>query len=772
MSVTFGKTWQQRCVCLLVLVACIGYIFLSQDYTAPHRTQSTDPPQVVAISYALDAAIADIFRVIGITNGFFVQFGSSDTLSCNTHMELTTQDSSIPCHQGLYFNVRFRPRNITEAAHVLSSAEAPRALDYIAIDLDSTDIWIFEELLTAREGYRPRVVSIEFNPNFPLESTVAFRPDIVRRPSGCLFGSSLGAVRSAATRAGYTIVHVADAVHAVLIRSDLAAGKLLAASAKELAKHTGRPFLRPEHDVRRLKQYLDYRNWTTTRDEHAAVTAGRLQLQEMAASVPCLAAAIQGEAGENPSGERLRLSSAWRLSRSLLMQPVMEVTLKACPQVGASHSGAMNDLLWRQQLADALLLRAENIHIVQVRMSSDVCSVYIRLDSPQAPAELTLALRALNPHNVPLGVQADIKWGWQALSETAYRLPLSVDWSGAWPLTPLAAQIRDAQSSCERTHSVSLMSVGLGASYHIWSQALCNALEQNMTLTIGPGEWPWRDPQFCPEEGAEHFSCYFPGITACLDDGSRSLPYNWDVQKGFFWDSTPNHCEKWMPNTWPQPFPFLHAFRAASVEYLFSHLSPRLLHLAEKAAFAVFGPAGVPKKLITVHIRWGDKAIEMNLKPIAEYIRAVQLLIRDNRIQSPSVYIITEDKRALGAFLEEAPSDWSIFTYPAALMITKVANASDPAQSPMAGASESSGALGTESMIGLLLGMEGRYFVLTTRSNWSQLINELRTHILEARCQTWYPRRRRRRRCKDKYWNTDTVTCTCTDVIDLSPQIW
>jgi hypothetical protein len=50
------------------------------------------------------------------------------------------------------------------------------------------------------------------------------------------------------------------------------------------------------------------------------------------------------------------------------------------------------------------------------------------------------------------------------------------------------------------------------------------------------------------------------------------------------------------------------------------------------------------------------------------------------------------------------------------------------------GASDSGGALGLNSLITLLLSLEGRFFVLTASSNWSILINELRRGRINLGC--------------------------------------
>jgi hypothetical protein len=48
----------------------------------------------------------------------------------------------------------------------------------------------------------------------------------------------------------------------------------------------------------------------------------------------------------------------------------------------------------------------------------------------------------------------------------------------------------------------------------------------------------------------------------------------------------------------------------------------------------------------------------------------------------------------------------------------------------------------------LLVAMEANMFVLTTKSNWSTLMNHLRTQIVDPQCGN------------------------CTDMMDLRPGVW
>ena len=67
--------------------------------------------------------------------------------------------------------------NITSANIVtlFKTYQVPVDADYVSIDLDTADVWVLQALLEA--NYRPRVVSIEYNSNFPEGAPPLAYPD-------------------------------------------------------------------------------------------------------------------------------------------------------------------------------------------------------------------------------------------------------------------------------------------------------------------------------------------------------------------------------------------------------------------------------------------------------------------------------------------------------------------------------------------------------------------------------------------------------------------
>eukprot|EP01039_Chlorochromonas_danica_P000593 gene593-639_t len=256
---------------------------------------------------------------------------------------------------------------------------------------------------------------------------------------------------------------------------------------------------------------------------------------------------------------------------------------------------------------------------------------------------------------------------------------------------------------------------------HMWSQALCNALQRGETLQQLPDQvWVWNERKFCTGREHQPLRCYFNITNHCPPHHGRPIiiDYRNDL----------SNCPNWIPDEKArQPF------RAAAMELLFSHLSNDLIQEVELAGRAIFGEKGIPhENLLTVHIRWGDKASEMRLVDIPTYIQALSTFINQASISDPHIFITTESSNARKK-LEQAIHDkglnWKLFHYEP----PEVAQP-DLERIPIHVAFASEGASGKASMIALLLSLEARYFVLTSGSNWSRLINELRTNVVDAQC--------------------------------------
>jgi hypothetical protein len=327
-------------------------------------------------------------------------------------------------------------------------------------------------------------------------------------------------------------------------------------------------------------------------------------------------------------------------------------------------------------------------------------------------------------------------------------------------LSPLAIQIQQHQSNCTMDTATFHVdnAFGLGSHMYMWSQALCNAWESGYRVQTHNPRWLWMDQAYCdPDKAAmSPLLCYFPEAEfQCPRDKSleqrilssssessssiQSIPHNVS-------DPRQSHlrCERIRNDP-----AFLTEFRAASMEYLFHRISPIILQEAERQVGLLFGSGGVPADLITVHMRYGDKFWEMDLAPAEEYTAAVsQILLQrgQGHNRSANIYLATEDPRAVNAFLSAAEPGWKV-------LVDRTVPELDnyrPVKGNRASwtTKNTKGRAGLVALGSLIVALEANDFVLTTKSNWSRLMNELRKNVLDPRCGN------------------------CTQMIDLRPGEW
>lgn len=326
---------------------------------------------------------------------------------------------------------------------------------------------------------------------------------------------------------------------------------------------------------------------------------------------------------------------------------------------------------------------------------------------------------------------------------------LRFDWTNLERKSPLAQRFAEHQSNCTiaRLDNFRFRNrFGLGSDLHVYSQALCNALEDSSYRVRTVLPWIWRDGESCSRSSiaddndaaatASAMTCYFPeSELACPDDQTLVLEHGDVLQnmtrgRGRIRNECPGLSAEYGISN----------IRAAATEFLFTRLSKNIQREAERQLQAVFRGHPVPKTLITVHVRWGDKADEMELLPIHDYIEAVERILEERDPQALSaaddgvhIYLATEDPRAVLEFRDAAEPEWNI--YVDHYFDEMLPHRRDSYNGSPLMAQQLNGRPGFVAIGSLLVAMEANYFVLTTASNWSRLINELRLNVLNPRCQ-------------------------------------
>lgn len=232
-----------------------------------------------------DGVLAYIFENIGVTNKYYVEFGfnsrtfdggsGANTYVLHKHfgwkgllMDGGNENEAINLHKEFMV-----PENI---ASIFRKHNIPEEPDFVSIDIDSFDIWLFKALVTG--GFRPRVLTIEYNCNFPLGVSITCEPDSQTNVIDRAFGSSLSAVDEVAREHGYSVVQVVCGLDAVLVRDDVLKGEP-ALPLSHFKNCTGMSVHAPATPESKSK-LMDYRLWRSTDDVGEARKAAQKWMQE------------------------------------------------------------------------------------------------------------------------------------------------------------------------------------------------------------------------------------------------------------------------------------------------------------------------------------------------------------------------------------------------------------------------------------------------------------------------------------------------------------
>jgi hypothetical protein len=292
-------------------------------------------------------------------------------------------------------------------------------------------------------------------------------------------------------------------------------------------------------------------------------------------------------------------------------------------------------------------------------------------------------------------------------------------------------------------------------------KAVCNGMEAKYRIQSHAPEWLWLDQDHCDMVTQAKISpliCYFPVSENRCSGGGMVRKSN-----GVAIDFSTNISDPRQTKDWCQLAKISDEtkaqIRASSTEYLFQNVSPLIIQEAQRQIGIVFPNASVPDDLVVVHVRWGDKFWEMDLPSIQEYIGAINEIIHKRNakyshtpqtlhgmVSTANVYLATEDPKAYEEFMQAKPPGWNVYGDITLLEI----DAFRPRKGNRASwaARNTKGRAGLIALGSLLVAMEANMFVLTTKSNWSTLMNHLRTQIIDPRCGN------------------------CTDMIDLRPGSW
>jgi hypothetical protein len=310
-----------------------------------------------------------------------------------------------------------------------------------------------------------------------------------------------------------------------------------------------------------------------------------------------------------------------------------------------------------------------------------------------------------------------------------------------WPTFPYDLW-KQPRGQCGGVIAVKLPGNGMGSDLHTWSEGLCIAMMFNASLHTMSG-WVWEAESLCEGESMEtqyshldsSFGCYFGNQVEARCDRAVA------VQDSLLTDTNGafsqygaftyyGHCQLYDYKNESQRV----QWRAASMEALFSHINPKVPHMASRLLHEIFGPQGAPDDLIAIHIRHGDKKSEMKLLRIEQFVDAAADMIKKHSIKNPTIFILSDNKEAISGFASAAPANWKI-TYDPTICSNTYTSKWDGSGTAASLSRQFKGTPGLAQLLGLMIALEAKHFLLTMESNWSRLLEELRVNLIEGHCK-------------------------------------
>ena len=225
-----------------------------------------------------DGFIEAIFENVKTANNppFCVEFGfdrpsffggcgpNTGYLVLNQGWKCLLLDGTNENHSINLYKYFLTPENICS---IFKKYEVPCEPDYVSIDVDSIDLWLFKAVL---EEYKPRVVSVEYNNNFPIDAAITLLPGFMWDGKDKAYGASIKALKMVGEEFGYSIVCIYFGCDIFFVRNDLLEDGTpnLVPSFSTWAPYTGNfsGLHKPVLDLQKLERFIDYEEYVRTGD--------------------------------------------------------------------------------------------------------------------------------------------------------------------------------------------------------------------------------------------------------------------------------------------------------------------------------------------------------------------------------------------------------------------------------------------------------------------------------------------------------------------------
>jgi hypothetical protein len=204
-----------------------------------------------------DGIIEMIFRKIGTTDKFCVEFGVNDGHECNTRYLIEKKGWNYLHMDGgsykkTYTDIKKEFITAENINKLFKKYKVPKEFDLLSIDIDFNDYWVWKAL----KGYKPRVIIMEYNASIPPNESKTVPYSANRVWDGTMYyGASILALEKLGKIKGYSLIGCdKKGINAFFVRNDLIDGCF----AKKTAEESYKPPKWGRNVIRRLSKKDKY----------------------------------------------------------------------------------------------------------------------------------------------------------------------------------------------------------------------------------------------------------------------------------------------------------------------------------------------------------------------------------------------------------------------------------------------------------------------------------------------------------------------------------
>ncbi len=154
-----------------------------------------------------DGILFELFKLFGVTNKYYVEFGAEDGSQCNTRAL-----REFANFNGVLFDMNYENININlfrteittnNVIDIFKSYNVPSSFDLLSVDIDSYDFYVLQVIL---QNYTPRIFVCEYNAtHLPGNDCVVLKENVIM--NGNYFGASILAFYKLGIKYNYSLVY-------------------------------------------------------------------------------------------------------------------------------------------------------------------------------------------------------------------------------------------------------------------------------------------------------------------------------------------------------------------------------------------------------------------------------------------------------------------------------------------------------------------------------------------------------------------------------------